>query len=121
MTENFAYSHFNRKDNVKVGTVGQPWPLVKQRIAADGEIQIALHTLAFGDIAKHPRGRGLATPRTAAHGDLCGERMTISRLALEAASFVRGAGGDPRVELAPRVAQTLVPAVVHGADHARGE
>ncbi len=41
MTENFAYSHYNRTGAVEVGTVGQPWPLVRTRIAADEEIQIA--------------------------------------------------------------------------------
>jgi long-chain acyl-CoA synthetase len=41
MTENFAYSHFNLKGAIKVGTVGQPWPMVKTRIGADEEIQIS--------------------------------------------------------------------------------
>ncbi len=41
MTENFAYSHYNRNEAIEVGTVGQPWPLVRTRIAADEEIQIA--------------------------------------------------------------------------------
>lgn len=41
MTENFAYSHYNRNEDVVIGTVGQPWPLVRTRIAGDGEIQIA--------------------------------------------------------------------------------
>lgn len=41
MTENFAYSHYNRNEAVELGTVGQPWPHVRTRIASDGEIQIA--------------------------------------------------------------------------------
>ncbi|MEO5567000.1 MAG: AMP-binding protein, partial [Gemmatimonadaceae bacterium] len=41
MTENFAYSHYNRTEAVEVGSVGQPWPLVRTRIADDGEIQVA--------------------------------------------------------------------------------
>ena len=41
MTENFAYSHYNFAEDVQVGTVGQPWPLVRTRIADDEEIQIA--------------------------------------------------------------------------------
>lgn len=40
MTENFAYSHFNRPGKEKIGTVGESWPLVQTRIAEDGEIQI---------------------------------------------------------------------------------
>lgn len=41
MTENFAYSHYNRTGAVEIGTVGQPWPLVRTRLAEDDEIQIA--------------------------------------------------------------------------------
>jgi len=40
MTENFAYSHFNLPGKVKVGTVGQAWPLVDTKISEDGEVQI---------------------------------------------------------------------------------
>lgn len=40
MTENFAYSHFNLPGKVKIGTVGQPWPLVETKIGADGEVLI---------------------------------------------------------------------------------
>ena len=41
MTENFAYSHYNRNDAIEIGTVGQPWPLVRTRIGDNEEIQIA--------------------------------------------------------------------------------
>ena len=41
MTENFAYSHYNRSETIEVGTVGQPWPQVRTRIAENEEIQIA--------------------------------------------------------------------------------
>lgn len=41
LTENFAYSHFNQRDRVRVGTVGTPWPGVKARIAENGEVQVA--------------------------------------------------------------------------------
>ncbi len=41
MTENFAFSHFNRNGEVRIGTVGTQWPRVDTRIAEDGEIQIA--------------------------------------------------------------------------------
>jgi len=40
MTENFAYSHFNQPENVQFGTVGQPWPLVEQKISEKGEILV---------------------------------------------------------------------------------
>lgn len=41
MTENFAYSHYNHRENIQVGTVGTPWPGVRTRISAEGEIQVA--------------------------------------------------------------------------------
>ena len=40
MSENFAYSHINRPGAIKIGTVGQPWPLVEAKIAENGELLI---------------------------------------------------------------------------------
>ncbi len=40
LTENFAYSHYNHRDRVRVGTAGTPWPGVKTRIAESGEILV---------------------------------------------------------------------------------
>lgn len=40
MTENFAYSHFNLKENIHVGSVGQPWPGVETKISELGEILV---------------------------------------------------------------------------------
>lgn len=40
MTENFAYSHFNRPERVKPGSVGECLPGVTCRIAADGEVLV---------------------------------------------------------------------------------
>ena len=38
MTENTSFSHINRYDNNKFGTVGQPGPGIEARIAEDGEV-----------------------------------------------------------------------------------
>ncbi len=38
MTENAAYSHYNRVDNVKIGSAGQAMPGVEVRISEEGEI-----------------------------------------------------------------------------------
>ncbi len=40
MTENFAYSHFNRHDCIEVGSVGQTFPLVDCKISDQGEILV---------------------------------------------------------------------------------
>lgn len=40
MTENTSFSHVNRLDNNRFGTVGQPGPGVEARIADDGEVLI---------------------------------------------------------------------------------
>ncbi len=40
MTENSAYSHYNRKENVRVGSAGQPFPKVDVIIDDQGEILI---------------------------------------------------------------------------------
>ncbi len=40
MTENCAYSHFNRRENRKIGTVGQPMPNTEVRLSEEGEIQV---------------------------------------------------------------------------------
>ena len=40
MTENFAYSHLNRPDNIKVGTVGQPMPDVEVKLSEQSEILV---------------------------------------------------------------------------------
>jgi long-chain acyl-CoA synthetase len=40
MTENTSFSHVNRLDNNRFGTVGQPGPGVEARIAEDGEVLI---------------------------------------------------------------------------------
>jgi long-chain acyl-CoA synthetase len=66
MTENFAYSHYNRTGAVETGTVGQPWPHVRTRIAADGEIQIAtpcdfIGYYKSGDRSEHFDGDFLKT------------------------------------------------------------
>lgn len=38
MTENTSFTHVNRYDNNKFGTVGQPGPGIEAKIAADGEV-----------------------------------------------------------------------------------
>jgi len=40
MTENTSFSHVNRRDLNKFGTVGQPGPGIEARIAEDGEVLI---------------------------------------------------------------------------------
>ena len=40
MTENIAFSHVNRKSEVRFGTVGQPYINVEVRLAKDNEIQV---------------------------------------------------------------------------------
>jgi long-chain acyl-CoA synthetase len=40
MTENTSFSHVNRYDNNRFGTVGQPGPGIEARIAEDGEVLI---------------------------------------------------------------------------------
>ncbi len=40
MTENVALSHYNRKEKVHFGTVGQPYPGVTVRLAKDNEVQV---------------------------------------------------------------------------------
>jgi long-chain acyl-CoA synthetase len=40
MTENASFSHVNRIDNYKIGTVGQPAPGVEAKTAPDGELLI---------------------------------------------------------------------------------
>ncbi len=40
MTENMSFSHLNRYDNYKFGTVGPPGPGVEHKIADDGELLI---------------------------------------------------------------------------------
>jgi len=48
MTENFNFSHMNRMGQEKVGTVGNCWDQVEQRIAEDGEIQLKTIGLMMG-------------------------------------------------------------------------
>ena len=40
LTENWSYSHINRRDNIKLGYVGQPFPGVECMVGKDGEIQV---------------------------------------------------------------------------------
>ncbi len=40
MTENSAYSHYTRKDNIKYGSTGQPMPQVDVKISDVGEILV---------------------------------------------------------------------------------
>ena len=40
MTENWSYSHVNRKDQINQGFVGRPLPGVETRISDNGEIQV---------------------------------------------------------------------------------
>ncbi len=40
MTENSAYSHYNRKENIRFGYVGQPMPKVDAKISDIGEILV---------------------------------------------------------------------------------
>ncbi len=40
MTENTSFSHVNRLNNNKFGTVGQPGPEIEHKIASDGELLI---------------------------------------------------------------------------------
>jgi long-chain acyl-CoA synthetase len=48
LTENFAYSHFNRPGRVKIGTVGEPWPGVEVRLGEGNEILVKSETLMEG-------------------------------------------------------------------------
>lgn len=47
MTENTAYSHANYKE-VRIGTVGQPWPEVEVKLSDEGEILIRHGALMKG-------------------------------------------------------------------------
>jgi long-subunit acyl-CoA synthetase (AMP-forming) len=40
MTENSAYSHFNRRDNIRIGFGGQPMPGVEVKISEIGEVLV---------------------------------------------------------------------------------
>ena len=40
LTENFAYSHINRRENIKIGTVGLPWRGVETKIGENDEILV---------------------------------------------------------------------------------
>ncbi len=40
MTENLALSHYNRKEDPRFGTVGQPYPGVTVRLGKDNEVQV---------------------------------------------------------------------------------
>jgi long-chain acyl-CoA synthetase len=40
LTENWSYSHINRKDNIKLGYVGQPFPGVECTVDKEGEILV---------------------------------------------------------------------------------
>ena len=40
LTENWSYSHINRKDNIKLGYVGQPFPGVECVVNKNGEILV---------------------------------------------------------------------------------
>ncbi len=40
MTENCAYSHFTRHDNIKIGHAGQPMPGVEVKISENGELLV---------------------------------------------------------------------------------
>lgn len=48
MTENFAYSHINRRERIRVGTVGQPWEAVATQIGDGEEILIECPALMMG-------------------------------------------------------------------------
>ena len=48
MTENCCYSHVNRKDNIKIGTVGQPFPPCEVQISKEGEILIKHEAIMTG-------------------------------------------------------------------------
>lgn len=48
LTENLAFSHFNRDKTVKFGSVGTPWPTVDAQISSDGEITIKSPSLMQG-------------------------------------------------------------------------
>ncbi|AMO22735.1 AMP-binding protein [Ramlibacter solisilvae] len=48
MTEDFAYSHYARPGQVRVGYVGTPLPGVERRIADNGEIQVKCPTQMMG-------------------------------------------------------------------------
>lgn len=48
MTENSAYSHLMRADNIKVGYTGQPMPNVEVKISEAGEILMKSETLMEG-------------------------------------------------------------------------
>ena len=48
MTENTSFSHVNRYDNNRFGTVGQPGPGVEAKIAEDGEVLIRGKNLMKG-------------------------------------------------------------------------
>jgi long-chain acyl-CoA synthetase len=47
MTENTAFSHANFKE-IRIGTVGQPWPEAEAKLSADGEVLIRHQALMTG-------------------------------------------------------------------------
>lgn len=48
MTENCCYSHINLKNNIKIGAVGQPFPLCEVRLGDEQEIQMKHPALMIG-------------------------------------------------------------------------
>lgn len=48
MTENCAYSHFTRADNIKIGFAGQPLPGVEVKIAGNGELLVRSQAMMEG-------------------------------------------------------------------------
>ncbi len=48
MTENMAYSHFNRPGNIKMGSAGQAMPFVDVKISDEGEILVKNECLMTG-------------------------------------------------------------------------
>jgi long-chain acyl-CoA synthetase len=48
MTEDCCYSHANRRNNIRIGTVGQRFPEIDLRISEEGEIQIRHKALMLG-------------------------------------------------------------------------
>lgn len=59
MTENFAYSHLNPKEGIRLGTVGVPWPHVDVRLSPEGEILVKSQTLCSGLYKDEAGTRGL--------------------------------------------------------------
>ncbi len=62
MSENFSYSHVSRPGEVRVGTVGKPYPDVECRISEEGEILVKSPANMAGYYKMEDETRSVFTP-----------------------------------------------------------